>query len=257
MQGGLRSVVEEWCRQAIDGEILRSRPDNDRVVVRLIDAAGMSIIAKLWMRNGLCGCVRRLTRTSSAYAEWRTLNRLLSYGIKVPRALDCWSLSMPGCSYTDVVVLEDLGECRTAFDILQHHIAAGMTLQREALDKEVVELTRAILEAGIVDPDHSMVNLVYPRSRPGLYRVDGELGRRWVGNAKWELLCGRMLGRLVTGYTFAVQPHTYLAEGFAARLADELSMSPRVLREARLFISKRLEKQRMGVGIDTRLKLDW
>ena len=100
-----------------------------------------------------------------------------------------------------------------------------------ALDKEIVAMTRGVVDAGVVDPDHSVNNIVVDEQRQ-LFRVDLEMAGRHRRGKFFSTRYAMMLGRLIESYTYAVQPHVELSLAFCDRLARELRPS-RVARSRR------------------------
>ena len=68
---------------------------------------------------------------------------------------------------------------------------------------------------------------------------------------------GRMIGHLLTTYTFAVQPETPRVTALATRLDDRLQLPGAVLQRARRYLDRALAVQREQIGLDVRVPLPW
>jgi hypothetical protein len=229
----------------------------DRIVIRwrAQDLDG-SIIIKMWARDDLKGKLRRLLRIAACNHEWRNLRRLSSVNMAVPRPLGFCRVVPSIEGYADVLFMEDLGECETATDHLKRLIGSGQEQEVLRFENVMIEMTEQILEAGMLDVDHGLVNMVVPSS--GLpKRLDTELARRVIWPALFSDTYGHMLGRLIGLYAFAVQPEVYRATQFAARLCDRLRPPRRALRRASAHVRSMMRTQLENTGIDTRLVLPW
>ena len=238
------------------GRMEKLRGRKDGMVSRLTMGDGRTVIVKLWVRPGLRGALRWMTGTASAIREWRTLRRLHAMGVGVPRAFGCCRLSREALPYTDALFMEDMGVCETAFDRLKRLIAEGNENLIAGFEDALIELTTTVLRAGIVDPDHSLVNtIVVMQDR--LVRLDFEIAQRILWRPMVPSLYGRMLGRLMLSYVFAVQPDTARAKDFARRLTERLRPPQAALRAGRRFLDHNLDWQRRHCGIDTTVNLPW
>ena len=117
-------------------------------------------------------------------------------------------------------------------------------------------MTRGIVDADIVDPDHSVNNIVVD-GRQQLFRVDLEMAGRRRRGTFFSTRYAMMLGHLIESYTYAVQPHVELSLAFCDRLARELRPSRFARSHAAAFVARRLAKQRRTRSIGTRLALRW
>jgi len=238
-----------------DAEAIYRR--KNRVVIRWRGAvSGASLIIKMWSRTGLKGGLRRLLRIASCDHEWRTLVRLRRVHMDVPRPLGMCRLKNSIASYTDVLFLEDLGECDSSSDYLKRLIYEGQEQQVLRFENVMIRMTEQILAAGMIDVDHGLANIVMQASgRP--VRLDFELSRRVIWPRLFPIMYGDMLGRLIVLHAFAVQPHTDRTTRFAERLCEHLHPPRRSLVQAGIHIRKYLKEQFENTGIDTRLTLPW
>jgi hypothetical protein len=245
-------------------EKLKARA-GDCAVYRTAAPGIPSVIVKVWKRQGSRAFIRNLTRTSPMLRELRALQRVQSVGVTAPRvhaAIRPETRSAdrrrPGTSpgWTEALILEDLGHCISAMD---HVKALQSQAPRGDLDQfldEVITLTRGLVECGILDQDHSFLNVVAtPEGRAA--RLDFEIARLTRFVQLYPQRYGKMIGRLLVTYAFTVQPDSAMATEFASRLVAALHPGPRVLRHARTYVDVMLEKQRRHDGIDLRLALPW
>src|SRR5205085_1383815 len=103
-------VVRGWQKQQYRATVLRSRPDDDRLVLRLPDTPHGSVILKLWKRPGPKGFLRRISRTASVYREWRMSRHLQRAGVAAPVVLGYAMLGDSQRPYTEALLSQDLGE---------------------------------------------------------------------------------------------------------------------------------------------------
>lgn len=158
--------------------------------------------------------------------------------------------------YTDVLFMEDMGDCESATEHLKRLIRAAA--ERQVLDFEnpLIELTAQIVEAGMPDVDHGMLNIVVQSSGKPV-KLDVELARKMVWPRLFPGMYGRMLGRLIGLHAFAVQPDVDRTARFAKRLCARLKPPASVLRRAGTCAREMMKKQRHSIGIDTQLDLTW
>lgn len=210
----------------------------------------------MWSRPDLKGSLRRLLRITSCDHEWRTLVRLRDVNMSVPHPLGFCRVMPSIAGYTDALFTEDLGECEAATSYLKRLIHTGQEQQVLHFENVMIEMTEQILDAGMVDVDHGLVNMVVQASgRP--VRLDFELARRVIWPRLFTTMYSHMLGRLILLHAFAVQPDTDRTTRFAERLCDRLRPSRRVLARAGIYIRKYLQVQLKNTGVDTRLALPW
>lgn len=246
----------EGLRADFDRAQVISRRGN-RVVIRWRETdAGDSIIIKLWSRPDLRGELRRWLRIAPSDCEWKNLLRLSKFNVAVPSPLGFSRATPSIAGYTDVLFMEDLGDCETATEHLKQLIRAGEEQQALRFENAVIEITRQLLEAGMLDEDHGMLNIVVqPSGRP--VRLDLEITRRVFWPRLFPSLYGRMLGRLIGLHAFAVQPEVGRTTRFAERLRDRLEPPPAVLERAADHAREMMAQQLLKSGIDTQLTLPW
>lgn len=232
-------------------EVYRRR---NRIVLRWSANDRGSIIIKMWSRPGVRGSIRRRTRTGSCDFEYANLARLHRAGVPVPKPLGMCQVPPNTCPYSDAVFMEDLGDCRPATDHLKRLIRENDEQAVARFEDEVIEITRRIINAGMVDTDHGMVNTVVTEFGHPI-RLDTEMARRVLWPAFSSGRYGRMVGWLLGTYAFAVQPDSERVIRFANRLTNRLRLSPRVVRRASRQLQQMLANQRCKRGIDTHV--DW
>lgn len=248
------------CLEALRANFHRAsvitRRDN-RIVIRWPDAdPGKSIIIKMWSRPDLRGKLRRWLRIAPSDLEWRNLLRLEKIGVATPRALGSGRVVPSIDGYTDVLFMEDLGDCETALDYLKQLVRAGEESLVLSFENAVIDMTRQLVDAGMLDDDHGLLNIVVQRSgRP--VRLDLEITRRVFWPRLFPSMYGRMLGRLIGLHAFAVQPDVGRTTRFAERLRGRLEPPQAVLERAAGHARAMMAKQREKIGIDTQLALPW
>jgi hypothetical protein len=246
-------------------EEIRAGPDRagvlsrrgNRLVVRWKEtASGDSIVVKMWSRPDLRGTLRRWLRIAPSDREHRNLVHLHRLGVSVPRALGVARLAPSIAGYTDALFTEDLGECETATERLKRLLRTGDERQALRLEDDVIDITRRLVEAGMLDEDHGMLNIVVPPSGQAV-RLDLEIARRVFWPRLFPSSYGRMLGRLIGLHAFAVQPDVQRTSRFAQRLREALRPSPTMLERAAVHAREMMAEQLRGRGINTRLSLPW
>jgi hypothetical protein len=251
----MRRNLEALRASFAHAEVISRRAN--RLVIRWREVdSGQTVVVKLWSRPDLRGAVRRTLRIAPCHREWRNLTRLMRQDVAVPRPLGLATVVPDIAGYTDALMMEDLGECETATEHLKRLLRAGDERGAQALEDAVIEITRRLVDAGMLDEDHGMLNVVVPRAgRPA--RLDVEIMRRVFVPALFIGSYGRMLGRLIGLHAFAVQPDVGRTLRFADRLRARLNPSRPVLWRATRHAHQMMAEQRRRYGIDTRLRLPW
>ena len=247
----LRSAVLDGIQNGTRLDMLFERPT--KCVARLHLDSGSSVIAKLWARPGAKGFLRRATRTGNLHREWWALEKLHEHGVRVPAPLLKLRFHDRPRGYTEGMLCEDLGECQRANLHLEEMVAAGEST--ESFDRQIVDMTAAVLRAGVMDVDNHLNNFVFLEDG-SLARIDLELARRpWAVNADKEL--GELLGAMVCTYLLAVQPNVALAEPFCDMLKAAVQPSAKVCGLTTQVVQRKLEKQRQTIGVDTHWDNPW
>jgi hypothetical protein len=227
-----------------------------RSVYRCPTASGDSVVLKLWARPGWKGSVRRGLQTSAPDHEWRSLCRARELGVRVPAPLGKSSLPSNAAQFTSAMVTADLGRCVMAVNHVKQLLERGAHAELEAFEAELVAQTALMVEGGLLDTDHGLVNTVVPASGTPV-RLDFEMARQ----VRWPRLhrstYAKMLGHLLTTHAFAVQPATERTERFAARLVARLAPPASVLRLARRYVEERMRIQEQRIGLAVRVPLPW
>jgi len=255
----LEESRELLARFVADGDgaaRLKHRP-RDSAVYRIPALDGShTVILKVWRRTGLRSRLRILLRTSPLLREVAGMNLMRSCGIPGPQPLARLSFERSSPIWTHALFMEDLGECRMAVDHIRELVANQRHDEVRSFAAQVIGMTTAMVRRGILDIDHGFVNIV-TRAAGTPVRVDFEQVRlvRWV--SLFPALYARMLSRLVSSFTYGVQPEVGLAEQFAVQLQAALSPPRRVLLRAADLVSAGMERQNRDTGIDTRLDLPW
>jgi hypothetical protein len=243
-------------RASFDNADIISRREN-RIVIRwpLLES-GDSIVVKMWSRPDLNGSVRRLLGVAACNHEWRNLVRMNEFGMAVPRPLGFSRVVPDIAGYTDVLFMEDLGECELATEYLKRLIRAGGDQQASSFEDVQIDMASQMLAAGMLDVDHGVHNIVVqPSGRP--VKLDVELGRRVFWPKLFPKMYGTMLGRMIAMHAFAVQPDEGRMTRFAQRLFERLRPPARALALAGVYARGMMQKQLAGTGINTTLVLPW
>lgn len=237
-------------------EVLKGRSGDCGTMMRVTVADGASVIAKASKARNLAERVRSLLGLSMARREWRAHRHLERSGLAVPQLLQFFKLRCRDGRRFEVIVMEDLGPTRNGLVYLKDLLAAGDEAGVRRFEERVMALTSHLLDAGIVDEDHQLLNIVINGTdRP--IRIDFECARRFASDVPPVMDYGRMIGRLVVTHAYACQPELTRTECFARRLAEHLDPPRAVLDRAEAQIAHELARQRKNKGIDSRLKLDW
>jgi hypothetical protein len=251
----MRQYIAELRADFMAADVINRR--GDRVVLRwLYPGSQNSVIIKLWTRRTFKNSFRHMLRRAPCHLEWRSLRHLSSCGVAVPRPLGFCRVVPDIAGFTEALFMEDLGICETGTDYLKRLIRMRDERGVELFEELVVRMTRQIVEGGMLDEDHGLLNIVVQSSgRP--VRLDLELCR-WV---HWPRLFprtyGRMLGRLIGLHAFAVQPDMERAARFAGRLREQLKPPDRVLLHAGAHARSMMKRQLEKTGIGTDLALPW
>ena len=174
----------------------------------------------------------------------------------MPRPLGRCRVGVLGQPFTDAVFIEDLGQTVGGVEHVKTLVREARFAHLRSFEDRVIELTQGMLHAGVIDTDHGLINTVVPSSGQPV-RLDFEIARCVRFPRLHTTGLGLMLGRLITTFTFAVQPDTVWAAEFAKRATEALHVPRRVLRVAKRFIDRTLEYQRQQIGLDVRLDLPW
>lgn len=214
------------------------------------------VVIKLWKKPGLSGFLRRISRTGNVYLEWNVMNLLHDSEVRVPCPLGLFQLpSAPG-GYTDAVVMSYFEKSERGIERLRILAEQKDDAKRLAFEESVIELTEAVLKAGVLDVDHHLVNILALPSNKAA-RVDFEIAKFRRKPQNSPKLYGEMLGALFSTYLFGIQPHVSFADRFSESMIDRLKPPRQSLVLAKQMIQKRIEVQRQTKGIDTPWDPSW
>jgi len=246
----------EALRATFEGAEVIYRREN-RIVIRWRPAAGGApIIIKMWSRPGLGGRLRRFLRITSGNYEWRALRRLRRVNMSVPLALGFCTVVPDIAGYTDALFTADLGECQSATCYLKRLIRFSHEDEVYRLENVLIQMTEQLLDAGMLDVDHGLVNtVVQPSGKP--VRLDFELARLVIWPQLFTKMYGQMLGRLILLHAFAVQPDNRRTTRFAQRLRERLRPPRKVLERTSNYVREYTREQFKNTGIDTHVILPW
>lgn len=246
----------EALRAGFENADVINRREN-RVVIRWrMEDTGRSIIVKMWSRTDWKGRLRRLLGRAACNHEWRNLARVGRLGVAVPQPLGFCRVVPDIDGYTDVLFMEDLGECELAMDYLKRLIRSGQEKAALNFENEQIDMTAKIVAAGMLDVDHGMLNIVVQGSGRAV-KLDLELTRRVIWPSLFPGMYGQMLGRMIGLHAFTVQPEVGRTTRFAERLCERLRPPKTVLKRAGAHVRNMMQKQFLKIGMDTRIVLPW
>lgn len=232
------------------GDVLR-RKRASVLTARATTDDGTPVVVRLWDQRGARAMLARASGAGPRLNEWRALGLLHPQGMS-PRPY--WHGRLRAGAHTDALVMEDLGETVRGSDRLRELVRSGDTGGLGDFDGRLILATRALLEAGIVDIDHTLTNFIVPGDGVPR-RVDLEFARR-VGHARlapwWT---ARMLGRLLGSYVFGVQPQVAEAERFAALLWEGVRVGRGLRKQVGVIVEDMLDRQQQETGVRTRVRL--
>lgn len=248
----LAELAEAVARGEAEADVLRDRPDA-RTLRAYPGDGHSSVVIKLWKRSGPTAWVRHMSRTGNPEREWRALRHLSERGVSVPRPLSMARFARSLHGFTDAVVIEDMGNHPQALFYTSELRRQEKEAEREQIEDQMIELTRCVLEARVIDYDHHLVNvLVLPDHR--IARIDFELAMIVPGSVHlypWWL--SEAIANLVSSYVFAMEPRVELANRFARKVVERLPLSRRVVRRAKAILDARMNGRGREHGYDA----DW
>jgi hypothetical protein len=247
-------LIRELAKGTLRHQELKSRSSDCRVLrVQISDTE--TVILKIWNRPGLPGVLRRMTRTLPFHKEQKGIELLQQSGVRVPARLGHERIQERGLPFTDALFLEDLGVCTNAVEHVKRLRREGREEELQRFVGECIDMTRKIVEAGILDLDHHFMNIVATPSGHAA-RLDLEIARQSWGRLP-SAPYGEMLGRLIGTFSYAVQPDgPDRVIAFSRALAEALDPPSAVLRAATIQfdIMRRIEREK---GFDMILPLPW
>ena len=254
----MQRYLEDLRSNFDDANVINKRAN--RIVIRWRTAesseseTGNTIIIKMWSRPDRNGSLRRLLRIAACNHEWRNLLRMSRCGIAVPQPLGFLAVAPSIAGYTDVLFMEDLGICESAMEHLKRLVQAGQEQQVSRFEDVQIEMTAQMVDAGLLDVDHGMLNIVVQASgRP--VKLDVELARHVMWPRLFPAMYSIMLGRMIGLHAYTVQPDVGRTTRFAERLYGRLRPPPGVLKRAGRHALEMMRQQLQTSGIDTRLIL--
>jgi hypothetical protein len=253
----LRASLEFAAPNRTDScQVLKGRSGDRGLMLRLTDVDGASVIAKAWKARNLTERMKSLFGWSMAQHEWQAHRYMEQAGLTVPKLLHFLRLRSQGGGCFEVIVVEDLGPTRNGLVYLKDLLAAGDDAGIRRFEERVISMTRDLVDAGLVDVDHQLRNIVVNGTERPI-RIDFECARRFTRGFPPAPDYGRMIGRLVVSHAYACQPELTRTRCFARRLAQHLNPPRTVLEGAEAQIAHALARQRERIGIDSPLALDW
>lgn len=254
----VRHVVSEYLYRDVLPEtcsVLHNRSRGRGGLLRLISSDLGEIVAKVWVNPNVKDRVKCRLGISNAQHEWRMQQRLFAAGMHVPSPLGYLSFRC-GRQTVEVLTISYIGEVTSGLVHLKACMASGSENRIAHFEREVIDMTRTMIGAKVLDMDHQLNNIVVT-SRNEVFRLDVECARRWRFIPLPDKAYGETVGRLVSSHAYASQPELYRTEDFASRLADALSPPEAALSHAAAVIERALARQKVRSGTDSRLNLAW
>jgi hypothetical protein len=155
----------------------------------------------------------------------------------------------------EVGLISDLGDCETVAEYLKRCNAEGDQPGLDNVRDFITESLRLLIcDAGLIDDDHSVINMLRSRQDGRFHRIDFEIARRAESVWSKSRAMGSMLGRLMATCAFACQPDMRWVVGLADHLRQALPFfDDKVWQLAQVEVDRRLRYQLQRNGIDTRL----
>jgi hypothetical protein len=198
--------------------------------------------------------MRRVSLTGPARRECAVARRLYRAGLPVPQPIAHLVLTGNAGRFTEAHLTSDLGHLTPVMSYAKGLRDSSRNDDLITLEDEIIGVTQSMIRLGVLDIDHSVVNLmVTPAGR--LVRIDFEAARVVRFPSLHPGLLGGMIGRLVASYVFTHQPNVERVERFASRLLQRTRPSARALRRARSVIDQALARQRREIGLSTSFSL--
>ena len=264
MRQGMAASNESWSRQRVREaarEVMGSldsfeelKSKGPRRVIRYPIESDKSVILKIWAGRSLKTRLAGLLRISSVCREARSLLRAKRLGVRVPSPLGFATVSWKGGVHGGAIVLEDLGNCAPAMSFIKDRIANAEEDRLAVFESRIVEMTAAMVRGNLLDEDHGILNMVVAEGDQPI-RLDLERARRVISRNIRYRLYGRMLGRLLATYTFAVQPETQRTFELAIRLKEETRPSRFAWEQTKEYVEERMRVQREQKGYKMTVQL--
>lgn len=250
----IRQLAIEVAAGSSEAEILRQKRA-EVLSARAWLNCGRSVIFKMWNDSGPRASIRRMAGRSRSQCEWRALNVLYRRQVRVPEPL-AWITLPAGAEYRDAVCTADLGPVEIGSNHLIALLAQGAKGDARRFEDRVIELTNDFIDAGILDLDHTLTNVVVPANESPV-RVDLELTVPTTFPGLHTEAYAKMIAKLVGTLTYAVQPDLGRVGDFASRLSQRVSPPISVLQRARAIINEMMEGQIHQSGVESRVELPW
>jgi hypothetical protein len=157
--------------------------------------------------------------------------------------------------FQEAVVMEDLGRCTTGTEHLRALIASGRDDVLEAFECKITSMAAALIQAGVVDRDFTIDNIVICNG--AIRRIDVETARQVVFPSVSRYFSGDMFGPLLATYTWAVYPHVGLVRRFMTKLKCTLALPGLSWRRTEQVYNATLKKYGSEHGGLTQVQLPW
>ena len=252
MRDTIKLLAADTCNRLDEFEVISQR--DWRRVIRRSWKQGRSVVIKLWARPDVKGIIRRTLHISSADHEWRNLRILYGLGVRVPKPIGFVNIGRNPSQHTDLLIMEDLGDCQESITYLKSCIQEGDEEGIQKLESSIIDMTVLMVRARLLDYDHSLINIVVTSSGE-VVRLDLEQARKvWFLGMHTDLFA-RMLSTFIASYIYAVQPDTGRVYGFIEKLFAELKPPTIVLKASQKYIDAKLSMQEKNTGINIQITL--
>mgnify|MGYP003142514402 CR=1 FL=1 len=237
-QAAARGLAESVSRGESEGELLARCPG--RVTVRQETESG-TVIVKLWRLSDPRSVARRLLRRTKGRSEFESLQHLTALGVPVPDPLFFFQLSGRNIEHHEAMIVKDLAPCEPLHAFLHSCSKHGDSSEVERLNAEVIRITAAMIESGVVDNDHRLGNFVVGSDK-AVYRLDFEnaapVGSRWRKDQR----LGVMIGALLSSHAWSTRFVPDQTPRFVEQLMSQIHLSSRALDTARKFTAAEITR---------------
>ncbi len=208
---------------------------------------------KIWQHTGTKERIKHFIRIDNSSSEYRNANHLRSRGIRVPEIFFFARVSEKHL-LTNIHVTEFISTNLTAFQYIKENCLSKTFKEVTHFSDNILTLTEDIINAGIIDPDHRLKNIMVNVNGDPV-KIDLEIAFK---NSRFSLhrkgLCD-MLGTLIYSYVFAVQPNIELASQFTSSVYKRFNLDNHSKKVINNIVMPLLEKQLKETGIDSRFNL--
>lgn len=212
-----------------------------------------SYFLKIWQSSGLKERIKNFIRIDRSNYEYRNINYLRSKGVIAPEVFYFARIREKELT-TNVLVTEYISTNLPVFLYIENNCSSRSFDAIIIFTEKILTLTEEILNAGIIDLDHNLSNMLV-NDKGDLVKIDLELAvKKNIFNLKSKKIC-RMYSSLITSYVFAVQPNLELASKFTLSLYKKFELDSHSIEVTNKLVMTALERQLREKGIDSRFDL--